>query len=406
MQSGTLLAEPALTKEVTTKNKPWWTELDGLRALAFLLVFYSHTTGLFWRADGGRSPLYQALFQIDSHLKNWGWIGVDLFFVLSAFLITSILLGEREKTSKVNLKNFLTRRVLRIWPLYYFYLAVIALSFPILLSEQSKIGLPVSAEQHAHWAEQLCAFLVFLGNYSMIKLGELVTPLNPLWSLCIEEQFYIIWGLTMTLVKTRRQAISILLGGIALAFAARAFVFFGQGADHTITHLEYYVNGLTHMDSILMGALSAFIWTKWGETLKASKVVPPIFFALALATTGGIIAFAPTIESKDPSLIFSMFGVALGWTFFLFATLTYQPVKRFFSLPALTHIGRLTYGLYIFHFLAIYCVLIYSRHFIKTPGQSTSVLLLWGLALPLTYGAARLSWRYLEEPFIKLKSKF
>lgn len=404
MQSGTLLAKPI--KNAATEKKLWWTELDGLRALAFLLVFYSHTTGLFWRADGGRSALYQSLYQIDSHLKNWGWIGVDLFFVLSAFLITSILLREKEKqNNKVNLKNFLTRRVLRIWPLYYFYLALVGLTFPILLSEQSKIGLTVTAQQHAHWFEQLSAFLVFLGNYSMIKLGELVTPLNPLWSLCIEEQFYIIWGLTMTLVKTRRQAVFILLSALAVAFVSRAFVFFGQG-EHTITHLEYYVNGLTHMDSILMGALSAFIYSQWGDKLQASKILPPLFFALALATTGGIIAFAPGIESKDPSLIISMFAVALGWTFFLFATLTYAPVKRFFSLPLLTHLGRLTYGLYIFHFLAIYCVLIFSRHFIKTPGQSTSVLLLWGLALPLTYAAARLSWRYLEEPFIKLKSRF
>ncbi|MBI5172595.1 MAG: acyltransferase [Candidatus Melainabacteria bacterium] len=395
----------AQVSESLPVKKFWWDELDGLRALAFILVFYSHTSGLFWKQNPGKNTLYQILHHTDTAIRTWGWIGVDLFFVLSAFLITSILLGERERKGKINLKNFLARRLLRIWPLYYFYLAVTTLIFPALLSWQAKLGLPVLAAQLNMWSSHILYFALFVGNYAVIKDGELVTPLNQLWSLCIEEQFYLLWGLTMTMVRNKKIICTMLFVGLLVAGLSRYLILSGIPAPLT-SHLPYYVNGLTHMDSILCGALTAFAYKKWRPFLESSRICQSILAFSGCATIISIMVWAPKIATHDRSLTFTMLGVSLGWTAFLLATLTFKPLKSFFSRPWLVHVGKLTYGLYIFHYLIIYTLALMVKQCDSTPSPLTSVLVLWGLGLPLTYLAARLSWHFIEEPFIKLKNKF
>ncbi len=400
----TIDAEVSPSESLPVK-KLWWDELDGLRALAFILVYYSHTQGLFWKHNPGKNTLYQVLHLTDDTIRTWGWIGVDLFFVLSAFLITSILLGEREKTGQINLKNFLVRRLLRIWPLYYFYLAITTLVYPALLSWQAKLGLPVLAAQLNQWSSHILFFALFVGNYAVIKDGELVTPLNTLWSLCIEEQFYLLWGLTMTMVRNKKVICTMLFVGLLVACLSRYLILSGTTGPLT-SHLPYYVNGITHMDSILCGALTAFAYKKWRSVLEQSKAWQYLLTTAGCATIFSIMVWAPKIATHDLSLTGTMLFVSLGWTAFLLATLTFKPLKSFFSQPWIVHVGKLTYGLYIFHYLIIYTLALMVRQCDSTPSPLTSVLVLWGLGLPLTYLAARLSWRFIEEPFIRLKSKF
>jgi len=177
--------------EISPSKNFYLPALDGLRALAFLLVFIHHSPPLNESAN--------AFSKIYTCISAWGWCGVDLFFVLSAFLITTILFKERALNGQISLKKFLYRRALRIWPLFYAFLTVGALiARPLNLLPQHD-GFEVLATN--------LAFLgMFVGNFSMmcLKASATIVIFQPLWSLCIEEQFYLIWGTVNSKVRSTR----------------------------------------------------------------------------------------------------------------------------------------------------------------------------------------------------------
>ncbi len=258
--------------------KIWWTELDGLRALAFFLVFYSHTTGLFLRQSPGHNGVLNFLSTLDQKMLQWGWTGVDLFFVMSAFLITSLLLRERRRCESVSLKNFLTRRVLRIWPLYFTYLTLACFAiYPLALTLQAQVGIPLSSEQMQPNVDFWLAFFVFLGNYAIMFHGELVGVINPMWSLCIEEQFYLVWGTLMSFFKEARHLVIFLCIALVSGIAIRGSMF----SVFPHNYFAIYMNGPARMDSILGGCLAAFFWQSHGSWLQKNRPVQIGLFALS-----------------------------------------------------------------------------------------------------------------------------
>ncbi len=386
-----------------TSSKIWWTELDGLRALAFFLVFYSHTTGLFLRQSPGHNAFLNFLSAFDQKLLQWGWTGVDLFFVMSAFLITSLLLRERKRCDSVSLKNFLTRRVLRIWPLYFTYLALAYFVIsPFVLSLQVKVGIPLSHEQLMTSKDFWLAFFVFLGNYAIMFHGELVGIINPLWSLCIEEQFYLVWGSVMSLLKSSRQIVLFLIIALLAGVAIRASMF----SAFPNNYFAIYMNGPARMDSILCGCLAAFYWQSHGEWLQKQRAVQAGLLALAVGLFSSILAYAPRMETCDISLIWVFSMIAVAWSSLLLATLSFAPVRNFFRAPLLVHIGKLTYGMYIFHVACILTSIMLCRLAFHIESRVSYVGACWLMGLSATYVMARLSWRFLESPFLRLKEKF
>lgn len=147
-------------------------ELDGLRGFAILLVLCSHLVSL---PPGGRSPFVDRLVGM---ILGLGWVGVDLFFVLSGFLITGILVQSRGGPHYF--RNFYARRSLRIFPLYYLFLAIATFISPLLLSPESILTLP---KEHA-WV-----YWLYLSNFG----GKPSEAFAHTWSLAVEEQFYLVW---------------------------------------------------------------------------------------------------------------------------------------------------------------------------------------------------------------------
>ena len=177
--------------EKTTKQS-YWPELDGLRAVAILLVFLHHCPP--FRPEG-RATIQWAIYQ----LSHWGWMGVDLFFVLSGFLITYLLLKERSQFKSISLPLFYARRALRIWPLYFLALAGAAL-YPLVFHGWD-FG-------YAHFLQAIILpMLFFVGNYAIMLGGADITSfansahlhrqiltslITPFWSISVEEQFYLL----------------------------------------------------------------------------------------------------------------------------------------------------------------------------------------------------------------------
>ncbi len=279
-------------------------ELDVLRFFAFLLVYVHHALqyaspyGVF---DPGSAKVVASLIAA-------GGLGVDLFFVLSAFLITKLLLIEQRTTGAIHVPSFLARRALRIWPLYFAFLLASMYLIPHLLPRE-------------HLGRHFVWFLLFVGNWACALFGYPQSVAAPLWSVSIEEQFYLVWPLLLVALGTRRIAVAACVL-LVVAFCTRLLLW-----AHGAVHPAVWANTLARLDPIAVGILLA--WLSEKDLLKLNRrrqlllmtvgaLVPPA----AMVMLGGSDAFA-----GDASLALYPV-VALGWGFCCSASFSGRDRRR------------------------------------------------------------------------------
>jgi|SRR5215467_11307332 len=350
---------------------PYIPQFDGIRAVSILAVFVAHSE--FMRALPHASFL------------EYGRVGVDLFFVLSGFLITGILLDS--KSSPNYFRNFYARRALRIWPLYYLLLALIFLVLPAFNSSMRSAA-------HLIWPY----FSVYVQNLFI----HLPTPfgLEPTWSLAIEEQFYISWPVLVALLRKRDLAI-LLSCLIGLSFSLR-IVGYEHGASLKFIHNFT----LCRLDAISFGSLSA-IWLRsryctlelWLRTGRRLIVVGVLGTVVARATFG------------SESTVFSYTFIAAGFTGFLCVALASDLQESFLaralSLEFLRYVGKISYGLYLLHMPIFLLVDGSARGWLLRFKSSILGNLIGTIAqFVLAFLIASLSWRFFETPILRLKSFF
>lgn len=336
-------------------------ELDCLRFFAFLAVFVHHTLPKDYD------------FYVSHHLPRFlanipyaGAFGVDLFFCLSSYLITELLLREKDKTGHLNVKAFYVRRMLRIWPLYFsFVLFAYGLTF-IVPTERFSMA-------------QLFMFLFLMGNWAEL-FGGIESCVAPLWSVSIEEQFYLLWPLVVR-KASRKQIMQICFGMIGVALVWRSFIQTHLNAPH----LMIWNGTFSHLDTISYGILVSVI----GVTDK----IPGwkrIGFALAGVTAW---VFAASLRERGDAM---MALVALGSVAILRAGIGLDLKQRY-----LVRLGMVSYGLYVYHefFLNRFNQILPNTH-------GWGFITWWVLSLGSTMLVALVSYRFLESPFLKLKEKF
>lgn len=334
--------------------------LDGIRGIAILLVFAYH-----YGAGGihSSSLCVRAL----AALCGFGWSGVDLFFVLSGFLITGILYDTRQDPAYY--KKFYARRVLRIFPVYYLFAALLFV-----------IG--------SHWRIGHISFLLYAGYPVALIVPSLVAiPLGitHLWSLSAEEQFYMVWPLVVA--KLRRPITACMVaGGVALLLRILIWAL-GWNQSWSYGFLP------CRMDALAVGAAIALLIRK-GWTSRLQKWAPMI---LAVACAGLAIIFACRRTANHLDVLVTTLGfsvVAIAYGALLIISLAYG---RAFSLPVLRTFGKYSYGLYLFHFplTALFEPL---KHYLS--GAYVPACLLMNLAL------AAASFHFFEAPIMRLKRKF
>jgi peptidoglycan/LPS O-acetylase OafA/YrhL len=359
--------------------------LDGVRGLAILLVLlYHHVNSL--QALGLDTPLFKP-FQL-------GWCGVDLFFALSGFLITGILLDAKGSSNFFG--SFYARRVLRIFPLYYLALALVFLSRAVLpeAGVWGDHGEPF-APGSLLWPA------LFLENAATLEAGRGPTGIvTHYWSLAVEEHFYLVWPALVWLARTRRQVLLLALGAAALSIAARAAVWM-QGVD--LNH----VFGLTplRLDGLAFGAAAAVLVR---ERPVATLLRPAaVVLALCASLFAAIVLVRFTPDQGDPALwIFAYPLVSLGASAALVLCLAGGRLAGLLSVGPLRWLGKYSFGLYVWHPI-VGVLLMHSTVAIVPQGGPAGPILLGALfVLVLDLVVAWLSFHLWETRFLALKRFF
>lgn len=349
---------------------------DALRLFACLKVYLLHI------------PI--VAFPVFSFIKADGGIGVIMFFVLSGFLISYILLSEKERTGKVNLKRFYLKRSMRICPLFYAML-LFAFCTPFILN---LLHLPSSTEGYEpNWLMSV----LFLENYkSMIENCDAnVAPLAVMWSLCIEMHFYLVWGLTVKFVKMKH--IPIIFGLIVVVANIARIVLFAN--DINTCEL------LSNFDYFIFGAIPAYCLVKYGEKMEAFVNRIPLWAKyLSIIVAIALVTIAPLLSDMPKTLIMpTLWGVSFGWLVTLFT-----PKESNFKISShniLSKLGRYTYGFYLFHLIWIMLLVKLFDTFSLPLDNIGYAILMIILSFATTMATAWASYNLFEKRFIRFASR-
>ncbi len=349
-------------------------ELDVLRFLAFLLVFLYHAfpaQGRVWIA-----------------MQNAGALGVCLFFLLSSYLITELLQIEQEASGTIRLGAFYIRRTLRIWPLYF---AVLLLDFFILHYTHPGV----------FTGTRLAAFLLLAGNWYVALHGFTFSISTPLWSISVEEQFYVIWPSVRKYFNRRGSLVLSLLTLVAAYYTLYQLCRHDNANDPVL-----WVSSLVQFQFFGIGALLAI-------ALKRRTPHLHRMLRLVLLATGLLLLFIADYRfhvksgmhpASFPVLATGYLCTDAGCIAIFLSVLGAQRLGR---LKPLTYLGSISYGLYVYHWIVLRLVL----RFVDTvwthmrwAAPETPIVVV--LTLALTILCAALSYRFFESPILRLKKRF
>ena len=354
-------------------------ELDGLRFYAFLGVFVCHTLPVedkFYRTLG--MPMWWLLVPI---IRS-GSAGVDLFFALSAFLITSLLLRERQQTGGISLRPFYIRRILRIWPLYF-----LVVTLGILFAHTMPNVWYYT--QSLPWY-YVAGYVLFLSNWVYAIFGAPQSICAPLWTVAIEEQFYLIWPVVARMLTRRGMMIA---GIVTFLFAAAsqiaiALIGFRGGFG--------YFGSTSRCDSLALGIILALSVDRLPRLTRSLRLLLVTVGLIGLPFSSWLTSqpYSPVIRLALGRLIISLSSAAI-----LYGCM--YSTNKLLTSGWIVRLGKISYGLYALHFTGLLIVLSLLH-----PGHGFNLLLAKALGFVMTVFLAFVSYRWVESPFLRLKSRY
>jgi peptidoglycan/LPS O-acetylase OafA/YrhL len=350
-------------------------ELDGLRFYAFLGVFVYHTLPerpAFYR------DLHLPLPSLWAAVARSGASGVDLFFALSAFLITALLLRERRQTGGISLRLFYIRRILRIWPLYFLVLAVAV----VLAHTVPGQSLP--------WY-YVVGYLLFVGNWINVAFGHPLSVCGPLWTVSIEEQFYLVWPLMMKILQRRGMIIAAVVAFLLATLSQIGVVLTGLRTGYI------YYGSTSRSGSLALGILLALFADRLPGLTRGMRLL-----LLAAGLAGWIASSGWLIDQPGPLDMRAVLGrlvASVGAVAILYAGLGSR--SRLVTSDWVVWLGKISYGLYMLHFVGL-LFMIDLLH----PRWGWTLLATKAVGLALTVLLASASYRWVESPFLRLKDRF
>lgn len=369
-------------------------ELDGIRGIAILMVMLYHFKIY---GSGWNSSTHFGWY----HLCNFGWAGVNVFFVLSGLLITGILFDAQQNKSYYRV--FYARRTLRIFPLYYVSLAIAFFALPRVLEGFGLVGVARQLQR----TPQLPAWC-YVQNWTtaLAKNVFVSTLISHFWSLCVEEQFYIVWPLCIRRLAQRRP-IMILAAGLIIVAPFMRWIMHQAGFVDAA-----YILTVCQMDALALGALLALSmrgepewalirrWAPWLAGIAAAGVIAIILISHRIRYGGKLMdtaGFSLIDLLAGAVLVLVMTGRETAWH----VRLARSRFLRFF--------GKYSYGLYVIHQPVIYLMasvgVTAAALAMHVHGAGPAIVLMNVMGFSVSLALALSSWHLIEKPCLKLKDR-
>jgi peptidoglycan/LPS O-acetylase OafA/YrhL len=348
--------------------------LNGIRAIAASIVLIFHIDQFFE---------FFGIASLGYHKTGMAGYGVILFFVLSGFLISYLLLSEKEKYKKIDLPKFYVRRILRIWPIFYL---VIIITLLIFFINPTLIYFPKGNE-----CKTFILFSLLLSNVGY-GMGLGITTITPLWSVGVEEQFYAFWPF---LVNKSKNILRTFISVIVVYFVLKLFFRFIENG------YIYDIISLSCFDCMAIGGIGAYLYFIKSKLLKI--IYHPIL---------QIIAWSILLVSifYKPLHLFSIIDKEIHAVFYLIILNVSTNNKSLIKLENrfLDFIGKISYGMYVFHMIVLVSTSYFLTKIIKyqPTGSISDYLMIYLIVIIGTIGLASLSYYYFESYFLKLKGKY
>lgn len=376
-----------------SKNRVYFPNLNAVRFIAALLVIVHHLELI--KSWFGQPNIYSTSFVGGA----FGRLGIILFFVLSGFLITYLLLEEFQNTDRISIKNFYIRRILRIWPLYYLIVLLGLFVFPHIAF--------LHVPEHTEYVgddivPKTIMFMTFFSNLAY-TLYTHVPFAEQSWSVGVEEQFYLIWPLLVVMVIRVKRMIPMLLSviGIYLSFKVLAIYMHYHSAPDSSAWENFY-QFWTHfsVDCMAIGGIAAYILfhkkDKILNILYNKYLQIALYGFMAVATIKGIAFYEFTNETY--AVCFAIIILNLASNPNSVINMEYKP---------LNYLGKISYGLYMYHNI----FLVFSLKLILVLGLAdlstiSGNVLYYTMSLTFTIIVSSLSYEYFEKWFIKSKNKY
>jgi len=367
---------------MSDKIKLYFKNLNGLRFIAALMVLICHI------------ELFKKYFHLNNFRENTrflGFLGVDLFFVLSGFLITFLLIKEKEFFGKINFKNFYLRRILRIWPLYYL---IVLLSLFVLPNFNVFFinGDFFRFESKIETVKIILLFILILPN--VLYLIKPVTFSAQTWSIGVEEQFYLIWPLFVQKFKNFK----ILFILIILVYWIVYWLLKCNLFDN-INYIELIRSFYTlfKMDVLSVGALGAVLYNE------KNKIC--VFINSNYVFIISIIILCLMYLILPNEIKFLRIFYAFLFLILILNLISNQHLKNLFENKIFNHLGKISYGIYMYHQILIVLVINIVLKCFKNIGLLENIII-YSFSIILTLLFSHFSYVYFETPLLNFKNKF
>lgn len=362
------------------QHKLYFPNLNGLRFIAAFFVIINHTEQLkfYYKLNTGT---------ISDFAKNIGKLGLMLFFVLSGFLITYLLVSEEKLTGRIHTKKFYIRRFLRILPLYFLLIAIVFFVIPYIdIFNVPRLKNPLQTD----FLSILLLHIFLIPNMATALYG-FIPYIAQAWSIGTEEQSYFLWPILLKKLKEHR--FILMIGIVCSHFIIRVLLSerFQLEIPHKNTILKFWMH--FNIDSIAIGSIFALILFKRHQIL---KYILNIKFFYGITTLTVVLLIAAV---RIPFFHYPFYSVLFGIIIINLAE--NKKLKTILEGKIISYLGKISYGIYMYHFIVLISVLLLASQL-----KIDNNIIIYGLITSITIGISSLSYHYFEAFFLKMKNRF